>query len=118
MTKYSICPDCGEEMVGDTCIECENTKADFDLSTYVPERTRKPLPVGSGGRAAVKPPIGELEVGESIFWPAVQNTQATIATDVGSVRKKQYPERQFRCRKVTEEIDGVSFDGVRIWRIE
>jgi hypothetical protein len=66
----------------------------------------KDVPMPNGGKRA-KYPLGEMEIGDSIFVPGVSNQGISGSFFV------QRPKR-FSVRTVTE--GGVN--GVRVWRVE
>jgi hypothetical protein len=60
-----------------------------------------------------KYPISDMEVGDSFFVPGKKSTQAGAI-----VFKHVQKGKKFSSRTCTQEVNGETVNGVRIWRIK
>jgi hypothetical protein len=73
-----------------------------------------PIPRGKGVRAHAYP-FDKMQVNDSIF---IERGEKTVnISNIKSLAEKRVPGTKWTTRKVTEEHDGVTRTGFRLWRV-
>ena len=88
-----------------------NTSVDIDEGVALPEPNR--------GRRNVRYPFAELQIGQSFFVPAEDNSDAAVVRVQGTLHScARNVSRRTGARFTTRQWTQGEQRGIRVWRIE